>query len=123
MKKTIILIFMFSIFGCDKECIETCSIEGRWHLTGFETNTMYVFNNDTKYTIYSQDGTFGGLEDAIPNPQPYLSSDDGLTLDFGENSSPSVLDFKCDCDVVDVRSNDVVWVWWREGYNVEDCNE
>ena len=40
------------------------TIEGRWHLVGYEDNVMYQFEDNYRYSIYSLDGTFGGLEDA-----------------------------------------------------------
>ena len=97
-----------------------CNIEGRWHLTGSETTSMFIFENSIRYTISSNNGFFGNIEDAI-NSQPYLSYNNGLSIDLLANSSPLSLDFKCNCNVVDVYQDDTIWTWWKEGYTLEDC--
>ena len=52
------------------------TIEGRWHLVGYEDNVMYQFEDNYRYSIYSLDGTFGGLEDAGGSPNPYSVEED-----------------------------------------------
>ena len=133
MRKLLILFLLSFIFNaCKKEenvpnninSSTPCSIEGRWNLTGFETNTMYVFDSTLRYTIYSNDGIFGTIDDAIPNPNSYTLADSILSIDlsFGNYGIYSA-EFKCDCNVVDLTQDDVVWKWWREGYDEIECNE
>ena len=57
-------------------------IEGRWHLVGYEESIMYQFENNLRYSIYSLDGSFGGLEDAGNTPNPYSINDEVITLDL-----------------------------------------
>ena len=52
------------------------TIEGRWHLVGYEDNVMYQFEDNYRYSIYSMDGTFGGIEDAGGSPNPYIVEED-----------------------------------------------
>ena len=52
-------------------------IEGRW-IPGLFSNTMYIFEDGLRYTIYNTDSNFEDLdiEDAIPNPNPYYVDED-----------------------------------------------
>tara|TARA_B100000945_G_scaffold310913_1_gene303422 strand:+ start:7 stop:1509 length:1503 start_codon:yes stop_codon:yes gene_type:complete len=85
------------------------AIEGRWIGT-IITNTMYEFvdtelfaDAGLRYTIYSSDGSFGSIEDAIPNPKPYWV--DGNTISIGYANSSNIvtyaIDYRCDGQVVD----------------------
>ena len=63
-------------------------IEGRWVPSGFD-NTLYEFVNTEpfsesglRYTIYSQDGTFGSIDDAIPNPNSYYVNENTISFDL-----------------------------------------
>mgnify|MGYP006992746866 CR=1 FL=1 len=58
------------------------TIEGRWHLVGYEDNVMYQFEDNYRYSIYSLDGTFGGLEEAGGSPNPYTVEEDVITIDL-----------------------------------------
>ena len=109
-------------------------IVGRWHLLGLEDNTLYEFASDGyRYTIYSNNGEFGGIEDAIPNPnQYYYDQYEGyLTIDFGfGNQGDYLLNFRCDGNVVDfylidMETNSATFhsTLFKEGYNYEDCDE
>ena len=98
------------------------TIVGRWHLSGFETSTMYVFDDSLRYTIYSGDGAFGGIDDAIPNPNPYTFENNILTIDVGfGNAFEAIVEFHCDNTVVHIIQDDTIWVWWREG-EASTCN-
>ena len=75
------------MFSCSSESLDDApkyneTIVGRWHLDGFEKNTMYIFDTEKRYTIYSDDGTFGGIEDAIPNPNSYTFENNNLLIDL-----------------------------------------
>ena len=124
MKFIISIIILVVLVSCEKNTEDNsiCNIEGRWHLTGFETTSMFIFDNSIRYTLSSNNGIFGDIEDAI-NSQPYLSYNNGLSIDLLANSSPLSLDFKCNCNVVDVYQDDTIWTWWKEGYTLEDCKD
>ena len=66
MKYISLITFFFSLLFAQYE------IEGRWHLVGYEDNVMYQFEDNYRYSIYSTDGNFGGLEDAGNTPNPYI---------------------------------------------------
>ena len=108
------------------------TIEGRWHPVYFVDNTLYEFvdtelfaDAGLRYTIYSSDGTFGGIEDAIPNPKPYWV--DGNTISIGYANSSNIvtyaIDFRCDGQVVDFYyDEDNDWeglhsIMFREGFD------
>jgi len=114
-----IVIFLASLFGYD-------SIEGRWHLVGYEDNVMYQFENNLRYSIYSIDGTFGGLDEAGGSPNPYTIDNDIITIDlfFGTIVSYQ-MNFLCDGQVVEFKTipeGVVHTTLFREGYNYSDCD-
>ena len=104
-------------------------IEGRWHLVGYEDNVMYQFENNYRYSIYSIDGTFGGLEDAGGSPNPYTIVDDVITLDlFFGNIVSYQMNYLCDGQIVEFVYNPegfVHSILFREGYDYinNDCLE
>ena len=124
--------------------IESNGIEGRWHPVNFVDNTLYEFvdtelfaDAGLRYTIYSSDGTFGGIEDAIPNPNPYMVDGDIIMINtFFENIATYEIDFRCNGQVVDFYYyEDDNWeglhsTYFRQGFdylssecfgNSEDC--
>ena len=118
-------------------------IEGRWHLVGYEDLVMYQFvdtelyaDAGNRYTIYSMDGVFGGLEDAGASPNPYSVLDDVITINLFFGHMPSYqMNFRCDGQVVefiDIEYDVIQSILFREGYNyidnecedlTEDCCE
>ena len=72
----IFIIFLFTVFGYTQE-----EIEGRW-IPGLFSNTMYIFEDGLRYTIYNTDSNFEDLdiEDAIPNPNPYYVDEDIILI-------------------------------------------
>ena len=82
-------------------------IEGRWHLVGYEDNVMYQFEDNYRYSIYSLDGTFGGLEDAGGSPNPYVVVEDVITFDlfFGIIVNYQ-MNFMCEGQVVEFKDID-----------------
>ena len=76
MKHIIAITFFLTLLFSQYE------IEGRWHLVGYEDNVMYQFEDNYRYSIYSMDGNFGGLEDAGNSPNPYTIENDIITIDF-----------------------------------------
>lgn len=123
-----LLVLSFIMLACseDDEISYSQTLDGRWHLDGFEENTMYVFDSVYRYTIYSEDGTFGGIEDAIPNPNPYTFVNNSLVIDlnFG-NIFDAKVEFQCGNAIVKVtrtlNNEESTWIWWREGEN-KNCN-
>ena len=55
MKNIILLTFFLTFLFAQHE------IDGRWHLVGYEDNVMYQFEDNYRYSIYSEDGTFGSI--------------------------------------------------------------
>lgn len=130
MRKILSLLFLSIILvSCSNDdndqqpAIEN-TIIGRWHLVGFEQTVMYEFTATEKHTIYSTNGTFGDITTAIPNPNPWVYEGENLVIDlFFGNSSVSVPNFKCNGNVVDLVSESGTTTLFREGYNINNCNE
>lgn len=128
MKKVIFLVlFSLSLASCstdneDKAAENT--IIGRWHQVGFEDTVLYEFTSDLRYTIYSTNGTFGGIETAIPNPNSWVLEGDNIVIDlnFGNFSTVTPI-FKCNGNVVDFVSADGTGTLYREGFDISSCNE
>ena len=85
---------------------------------------MYEFTSDLRYTIYSSDGTFGGLETAIQNPNSWVFEDDNLVIDlnFG-NFLIAKPNFICNGNVVQLISETGTTTLFREGYDINNCND
>ena len=105
------------------------TIEGRWHLVGYEDNIMYQFEDNYRYSIYSTDGTFGDIEDAGGTPNPYTVVEDIITIDlfFGTIVNYQ-MNFMCDGEVVEFRNIDYETIHsthFREGYDYQEspCND
>ncbi|WP_298497175.1 hypothetical protein [uncultured Algibacter sp.] len=127
-KNILILILIVLSISCsnndDNKSIKDNTIIGRWHVVDFEDTVMYEFTNDLRYTIYSTDGNFDGLDSAIPNPNTWTNVDDELVIDlnFG-NFLRAIPNFKCDGNVVDLVSQNGTTVLFRENYIFNNCNE
>lgn len=128
MKKLVLILCLTIAFiSCEKDNnnTENNSIEGRWHLVGFEDTVMYEFTSSLRHIIYSTDGTFGLLETAIPNPNTWYYEDNKLVIDlnFG-NFSTSTLEYRCNGNVVDFISEDgsLHSTLFREGFDISSCN-
>jgi len=105
------------------------AIEGRWHLVGYEDNVMYQFEDNYRYSIYSLDGTFGGLEDAGGSPNPYTIEENIITIDlfFGIIVNYQ-MNFMCNGQVVEFENIDYGTIHsthYREGYDYQEspCND
>ncbi len=114
--------------GCGNTSPET--IEGKWVLEDYQ-NTMYIFQDGLRYTVYCVDPVCDwenlGIDDAIPNPNPYTYIDDVLTIDlFFGNTWIEEMDFRCENNVVQYEYEDVNQVltirWFRPGYDISQCN-
>lgn len=107
------------------------SIEGKWILEDFQ-NTMYIFQDGLRYTVYCVDPVCDwenlGIDDAIPNPEPYTYVNDLLTIDLGfGNFFEQEMDFRCDnwvvqYEVEDQNGNSQNIRWSRPGYDISQCN-
>jgi hypothetical protein len=99
------------------------SLIGRWHPEGFESNTLYEFTEDLRYTLYSGDGTFGGIEDAIPNPNPWHMEGDTVVIDlFFGNELRGLLTPSCDGQKATItQATGMQNVLHREGVDPTDC--
>ena len=123
MKYISIVIFFLTFLFAQNE------IEGRWHLVGYENNIMYQFEDNYRYSIYSMDGNFGGLEDAGNSPNPYTVEEDIITIDlFFGNIVNYQMNYRCDGQVVDfiyIPDEIIHSTLFREGYNFIDneCEE
>ena len=129
---TLLTVIFIFIIGCEDSSTNstepepTYSIVGRWVVIGFEETVLYQFTNTHRYTIYSTDGNFGLLEDAIPNPNEMTYNSDGsITLDlhFG-NYLTFTPDFTCNGRVVNFRiADDMIHsTYIKENFNMESCN-
>ena len=116
MKHTSIIIFFLSSLFAQYE------IEGRWHLVGYEENVMYQFEDNYRYSIYSTDGNFGGLEDAGNSPNPYTIVENIITIDlFFGTIVTYQMNYLCDGQVVEFIDNSIIHsTLFREGYNYID---
>lgn len=128
MKKIFLLcIFAISLISCsndDNEPNFESAIIGRWHLVGFEETVLYEFTNNLRYTIYSSDGNFGKLDDAIPNPNTWSFEDGNLIIDFNfGNFLIATPNFKCDGNVVDLVSENGTSTLFKEGYDYNNCKD
>ena len=131
--KKIIYIFslLSSLFG-------QYTIEGRWHLVGYEESVMYQFVDTElfadagfKYTIYSIDGNFDDLEgdNTGGTPNPYHIADDIITIDYHFGNIVSYqINYRCDGEVVEFiyTPNGITHsILFREGYSFinNNCEE
>ena len=105
-------------------------LEGKWILEDYQ-NTMYIFQDGLRYTVYCVDPVCDwenlGIDDAIPNPNPYTFVDDVLTIDlFFGNTWSYEMDFRCDNNVIQYEFEDVnetlIIRWFRPGYDISQCN-
>jgi hypothetical protein len=126
MKKLFLLCLVaISFFSCNNDDNSNNeqvnnTIIGRWHIVGFEQNTMWDFKNNLKYTIYSNNGVFGPTESsAIPNPNPWQIENETISIDlhFG-NTLIRTLNFSRNGNVVKFMdaNGDVSNTLNREGY-------
>ncbi len=107
------------------------TILGRWIIEGFEDNIRYEFTADRLFTIYGENGEFPTLEEfQTENPQltgnewTYEGNTVVIDLNFG-NFSRLVPEFKCGNYVAFMNQEDGSShsTYYREGYNLADCNE
>ena len=120
MKNFIAILLLGSLFS-------QYDIEGRWHLVGYEDAVMYQFENGYRYSIYSIDGNFGGLEDAGGSPNPYIVEGNTITIDlFFGTILNAELNYTCNGQVVellDIPSGMPISILFREGYDYDDSVE
>jgi len=121
MKNITLLTFFLTLLFAQYE------IDGRWHLVGYEDNVMYQFEDNYRYSIYSEDGTFGSIEDAGGSPNPYTVVEDVITIDlFFGNIVNYQMNYICNGQVVEFKFIDdgaIHSTLFREDYNYinNDC--
>lgn len=116
------VLALLGVFGTT--CSEPpFSLIGRWHPEGFESSTLYEFTNNLRYTIYSGDGTFGSIEDAIPGPNPWHMEGDTVVIDlFFGNELRGLLEPSCGGQKVTIiPASGLPNVLHREGVDPADC--
>lgn len=124
------LLLVTTFMGCtsDDDQVtepEEYSIEGRWHVVGFEDTVMYEFTADKRYTIYSTDGVFGDVSTAIPNPHDWSFDGEKIVIDlnFGNflTFTPS---YRCNGNAVDFILDDgsTGTMLFRENFDLSTCN-
>ena len=114
---TFIIFLLASLFSQNQ-------IEGRWHLVGYEDLIMYQFEDNYRYSIYSMDGNFGGLEDAGNSPNPYTVEEDIITIDlFFGNIVNYQMNYRCDGQAVEFIDQGIIHsTLFREGCSYIDNN-
>ena len=116
------VLALLGVFGTT--CSEPpFSLIGRWHPEGFESSTLYEFTDNLRYTIYSGDGTFGSIEDAIPGPNPWHMEGDTVVIDlFFGNELRGLLEPSCGGQKVTIiPASGLPNVLHREGVDPADC--
>ena len=118
------LLMVLAISSCEKKKTLDCKVTGRWVVM---PSTLYEFTADSlKYTIYSTNGAFGSIADAIPNPHTWYLDGDTLVedLNFG-NISKKYVKFTCDCNVMTWTSEFQGALYtqylWKEGHDTATC--
>ncbi len=102
----------------------SCEVKGRWiHPLG---TALYEFTDSLKYDIYMQNGTFGTIADAIPNPKRWWIEGDTLVIYMSRsNIQKQHLAFDCDCNLMLLTAsyNQLTWTsrFWKEGVDTSRC--
>jgi hypothetical protein len=133
MKKVFLFLVVLTICSCTSneeiEIIEEATVVGRWNLDGFLGSVLYEFTEDKRYTFYSSDGNFQSIQELLDEGRSgsdwWLEEDDIIIdLNFG-NLSTLTPTFKCSNNVIVWTNglNEVHSTYYREGYNLSDCNE
>jgi hypothetical protein len=133
MKKILFIFFCGSLaLACKKSAPDgdvlpakskSCSMVGRWVIM---SSTLYEYTDSLRYTIYSADGKFGTIKDAIPNPKRWWMEGDTVCVEISRTSiqkfKPS---FPCDCNVVETISDDfgshTKTRIYKEGFDIKNC--
>tara|TARA_B110000008_G_C16819177_1_gene503917 strand:+ start:117 stop:518 length:402 start_codon:yes stop_codon:yes gene_type:complete len=126
MKNTILLLLLLTIFSCgnsdDSEVLEepTYTVEGKWLWSpdpDYRTfaNTMYEFEDGTRYTSYANctssnpcsNSDFNALDatDRIPGTENYTFNDYTLTID----GITQTVSFRCDGGILVFENGGTLW--------------
>lgn len=137
MKKSIfILLLAITFFSCSpeddsnpQENITEATLLGRWNLVGFEQSVLYEFTSDKRYTMYSTNGGFESLENAIESGQfghDYWYDGQNVTIDLNFGNVVTLTpQFTCDNSVVNWKTEEgeTHSSMFREGFDFTLCNE
>jgi hypothetical protein len=117
------VLILLGVFGTS--CTEfPFSLIGRWHPEGFSGNTLYEFTESLRYTIYSNDGTFGDISEAIPGTNPWHMEGDTVVIDlhFG-NELRGLLEPSCNGQKATItQATGSQNVLFGEGVDPADCD-
>ena len=105
-------------------CAQPFTMVGRWVPNGLGGSTCYEFTETLRYTIYSIDGPCGGIEEAIPNPNPWHMEGDSIVIDlhFG-NEYVGLVVPGCDGQMVElIHAEGWVQTLVEEGVDAGDCD-
>ena len=121
------VLLLLGAFGttCSEPPFSPFSLVGRWHPEGFESNTLYEFTETLRYTIYSGDGTFGSIDEAIPGPNPWHMEGDTVVIDlFFGNELRGLLEPSCEGQKATISPGGGLFptVLHREGVDPADCD-
>lgn len=133
MKKVFLILFCFTLFNCTTndsiDEIAEATLVGRWNLDGFQGNVLYEFTENKRFTLYSSDGEFGTIQELIDlghSGNDWWYDEDKVTVDlnFGNLSTLTPF-FKCNNNVIEWlnEADEVVSKYYREEYDLVDCNE
>jgi hypothetical protein len=118
------LLMVLAFSSCEKKKALDCKVTERWVVM---PSTMYEFTSDSlKYTIYSTNGVFGSIADAIPNPHTWYLDGDTLVEDLGfGNVAKRHVEFACDCNVMrwtsEFQGVSYTQYLWKEGHDTATC--
>lgn len=101
-----------------------CTVKGRW--IGPLGNTLYQYTDSLQYTIYSTNGQFGTIADAIPNPHKWWMEGDSLCVKISSSSIvKSYVEFSCNCNLMKLTtsssSGNYTGKFWKEGVDSVSC--
>ena len=101
-----------------------CTVIGRWiHPLG---NTLEEYTDSLVYTIYSTNGQFGTIADAIPNPHKWWMEGDSLVTKIsGSVTTKAYVEFGCNCNLMKLTTSspfgNFTGNFWKEGFDSTNC--
>jgi len=129
MKKVyfvLLVCLLTALTACEKSSSvqPNCTVVGRW--IGPLGNTLYEYKDSLQYTIYSTNGQFGTIADAIPNPHKWWMEGDSLCVKIsGSTIVKSYVEFGCNCNLMKLTTTSVGGTYtgnfWKEGADSTNC--
>lgn len=119
------ICLLFIIAACKKSTTApNCAVKGRWiHPLG---NTLEEYTDSLVYTIYSTNGQFGTIADAIPNPHKWWMEGDSLCVKINSSTiSKAYVEFGCNCNLMKLSKSspfgNFTGNFWKEGVDSTNC--